>query len=518
MFDVLKATILSVGLLLSGQVVSAQSLSAEAEIALDGLGFAADSSGIITYGEAVEMDGSIVLKDVFYTEAPQISAGEVVLAGLTFDASGASFSAITISNYQLGDLKEYDFLVSIDSIELQEPNNVLRDELFSSVLLSDFETIDAGNWSLSGASLRGVNISSRYDDIFDLALAEMTIAGIGEGITDRFLVAGLDFNYPLGGGTSLDITLEKLDVTGINQTLFDAFQLGWIEEGLSRSDKQIARLRDRQAADLLEPGYDSIELSDLKADLAGVLLDLPRLYSGVQRDDEGRSIRAWFEKFDVAVTLDKTQELGATAASAFTSLGISDGTIISGQFDSLFLPDENRSYAVPESNYIAAQGLMRIGFGLDFSDGNKLYRLLMDMSDYQGASIPRESAIRKALADFVVSNATLVMEDYGLVDGLLTLYAQDAGFDMEFARSQAKGAVALLPLLASELDLDPIMLNRLSVALSGYLEGNSQMIIGIAPNPAMTGPEFMDLENLTDDRLGFIAKTISNSDEANPTR
>lgn len=497
-------------------IATAQDLSPGSEAALEKLGFGAGPDAIFAFDTATETEGAVILEKVTITNDDTIEFGRFILTGLgDDDGESLGLDSLVVEEISIPETEDSDGYITIDAIRVGEPNAALFDDLFLKVLRDDFESIDFEAWSTSGVSIEGLKMFSDSDgELVDLTLDQIGFSSGETGLLDQLTMSGLSLAYAGADGT-LSAGISSFELAGIKPLLTDVFRLGMIEELEDRDEDLVAQLRDAEADNLAEPGYDRFEISGVRLDIVGLVFDLPSLTSTVERNEAGDATAAVFEPFRAVLGADPSQEVGAMLTGILGFLGVPDGIVMSGYGKTRYVPETNTLLQDTSENVLNFEGLMSASYGFEWSGIQPIYRLALDFLDERSENASAEE-LEAALEPLDLSNLTIVLADYGLIDSALQLYALQQASDPETARLQLKGMLAFLPLGLSEFGVDAVLSNRLATGLSNFLDGNSEVTLSFDPDPSINGLEFLQPDTLNDARLGFTAVNTPFED-ASPT-
>jgi hypothetical protein len=468
---------------------------------VDGDGVADDGSGDTLESLKAELQTTIT-PDV----PPVVKAAKMEFEGLGVFEGKANFALMKLSDITItpAEGSEEQSKGNIKSIELVNPSPETAAWVAS--LLGKGEpapfpegkALSFDRWKVSGVNVDIEDASGAGVFTID----SMHISDLKEDKAGLMGLSNLKFKFSEESGSDVNVTLDGFGVKGVDYGLITKA----IESGAGEGDP--AALSAAIQADPANPGYDSLLVKTLKADIVGASVDMPGLESVVTRDGQGRATKVSTKPFSLTVGARDNAD-GEEFAAALATLGF-QSLSLSGAGESEYDPDADIVTMAKGKNYWKLED----GFKLDLSGkyaGTKAIAAAQAQSMEDGAD---PEALLSALTDsLVIHKFELAFDDDGIFDKALNAYAAQSGDDPAALRSQMSGMMAMAPMLAAGTGIDPAVVTELATALSGFVREPKTLTISLAPKTPLKAQAFVDAANaptdpakkLTKETLGFAA-------------
>jgi hypothetical protein len=464
-------------------------------------------------GDGVADDGSGTtladLKSEMQTVSEPSVPPIVKAAKLEFDGLGvfdgkANFALMKLSDVTISPAEgsEDKSTGSIKSIELVNPSPETAAWVASLLgkgepaAFPEGKALSFDRWAVNGVNMNIADASGT--GLF--SIDSMHISDLKEEKAGLMGLMNLKFDFTEAEGSEVKVSLDGFGLKGMNYGLLsDAIAAG------SGSDGDTGLLASAIQHDPANPGYDSLVMKALKADIVGASVDMPSLESAVSRDSQGRATKVVTKPFTLTVGSRDNAD-GEEFAGMLATMGFEQLTF-SGEGESLYDPDADIVTLVKGKNYWK----LNEGFKLDLS---AKYAGTKAIAAAQVASLD-ETADPEAMFDTVMQSLEVhqfefAFDDDGILNRALNAYAAQSGDDPAALRGQLSGMFAMAPMFAQGTGIDVAVVTELASALSSFVSDPKTLTISLAPKAPIKAQAFADAaadpsKKLTKESLGFSA-------------
>ncbi len=260
--------------------------------------------------------------------------------------------------------------------------------------------------------------------------------------------------------------------------------------------------------------YDSFDMTNLLMEVGGLRFAIPSATSSIQ-EIAGGALRTTFDMPRFSMVVDAASDpQAAQVAGSLAMLGY-ENIDLSYTSSYVFDPAADRLYSDGPSAFTLREG-GTIDTRFDMTGISAYVESMMAVqaeaeAEAEGgmASPIDEAQMLEIFNALSVTEFSFSFEDAGLLDRGLALFAAQSGVDVETARMQAAGLVALGTMQANEV-LPPAVVSQMSQAVMGFIQNGGTITVSVNP------PEPVGVMGMIDPSGGFNAEAagLSFSHEA----
>ncbi len=441
--------------------------------------------------------------DAFDLEGSDLKVSKIVFDGLGVIDGKANFSRMVMSDVKLvpKDPKEDGGSGTIGSIELVNPSpetaawvgSLFGGEeadmpkgaalAFDHWAMSKLNfTVDEEDGEKGGFTVDTIEISSLHDE----KAAQMLLKNMKFDLADP------------ADNTDMTLSLGSVEVRGADLKLL-------ADAGQEAEDpgKVTDRMMNMSRNDPTNPGYDSMKLDGFQMDISGVKFALPKFTSDVGRDKKGRATVVRTQPFKMTLATGEG-EMGEKFGSQLATLGY-ETIEVTGEGYQTYDPDKDIVTYVKGKNYWD----LKDGFRLDVSARYSGAKAIAEAAQAQtlDATDPG-AAIESAIDKMVIHGVEISFDDNGFVDRAFNAYAAQSGEDPKQLRNQVSGMMAMGPMMAGGMGIDPELASEAAAALSSFIADPKTLTLALAPAEPIALSKLADMEDpsaLNKKALGFTA-------------
>ncbi|MEL6781072.1 MAG: hypothetical protein AAFO51_01755 [Pseudomonadota bacterium] len=488
--------------------------ASEAAAALTAMNLDTSGTGIVTFANksvngatATFTDVSIEIED---GDQPSVTAGTLTLEGLETTESGeASFGLMKLADITIPPSEgEGDTVTTIKGLSLVNPSQATAGYIAKVLGGGDHEAVpDAEGLSFEGLALDTLLATISDEDgtsgtfgIETVNLGAQPDENVGSAVLEGMkldIVDGAD-------GQTAKMNLDNLTIAGADLKLLEA-----VRDNVDDEEAMATALSAALYDNPIDPGFDSMSLSNFTFDIAGADFALPSMNYVVARNDAGEPTRLSLEPMTMTLSADpEGGEAGSELAGALGMIG----------YETIELNAAGASTYDPETDiltYEAGENYFGLADGFTLNTGGKIegYKAysasLGDlMADPAALENGDPTAMMGAFSSLVVHNFELQFDDNSFVDRMFNLAAAQSGEDPAQLRNQAVMMTSMAPMMAAGAGIDGALATEFAGAISSFLSEPGTLTLKVAPEtPLNIGAliESGDPSSLTKDSLGFSA-------------
>ncbi|MEO0713517.1 MAG: hypothetical protein AAFY37_06350 [Pseudomonadota bacterium] len=488
--------------------------ASEAAAALTAMNLDTSGTGIVTFANksvngatATFTDVSIEIED---GDQPSVTAGTLTLEGLETTESGeASFGLMKLADITIPPSEgEGDTVTTIKGLSLVNPSPATAGYIAKVLGGGDHEAVpDAEGLSFEGLALDTLLATISDEDgtsgtfgIETVNLGAQPDENVGSAVLEGMkldIVDGAD-------GQTAKMNLDNLTIAGADLKLLEA-----VRDNVDDEEAMATALSAALYDNPIDPGFDSMSLSNFTFDIAGADFALPSMNYVVARNDAGEPTRLSLEPMTMTLSADpEGGEAGSELAGALGMIG----------YETIELNAAGASTYDPETDiltYEAGENYFGLADGFTLNTGGKIegYKAysasLGDlMADPAALENGDPTAMMGAFSSLVVHNFELQFDDNSFVDRMFNLAAAQSGEDPAQLRNQAVMMTSMAPMMAAGAGIDGALATEFAGAISSFLSEPGTLTLKVAPEtPLNIGAliESGDPSSLTKDSLGFSA-------------
>jgi hypothetical protein len=248
----------------------------------------------------------------------------------------------------------------------------------------------------------------------------------------------------------------------------------------------------------LSKTYDSFEMSNMLMSFGGTELAMPTATSRMQELGNG-ALRTTFEMPNLSLTVDPGA--GPEAAEVAGGLAMLGYERLDMSYTSSYVydPAQDRLYSDgPNAFTLNDGGIFDVRF-----DMAGLTKYMESAMAFQATAIEAtekatpeamdEAAAMEMMSALKFNSLSMSVEDAGLRERGLGVFAMQSGVDVETARMQAAGMVSLLAMGAGEA-LPPAVLAQMSQAAMGFIQNGGTIEVALQPGSTVSFMDFITPE------------------------
>ncbi len=429
-----------------------------------------------------------------------INVGTLSLKGLDMTPAGATFSELKFADVSISPPDEEGEL-RLGDVSLVNPSPELAAwvaSLFGDGEPAPFPAADDiafDRWSLSNLAL---DVAEGDGDV-NLDLGSITMLGVTADSVGSMSVEGFSVNvFDPDEDLNVDARLGSMSLSGGDLSLVRA-----IQDNIGLDEDEMAAAIFAQVYDNpLDPGFDSLTMSDFAVDVEGVSFAAPSIEYFIERNGDGDPVKYVNPPYTMTLDIDQDGKFGAQAAAGLGMLGY-ERLELSGGGSADYDPDADILTMAADSNFITLADGFTMKYGGKIEGYSEYARSAASLSFEDE---PDLDLLQEAISDLIFHDFELTLVDNSIMDRGFNLAAAQTGQDVEALRAQAQGVMAFLPLAAGESGVDPAILTELAQALSGFISEPGELTIKLDPSEPVSAASFVDPSQITKDSLGFSAK------------
>lgn len=482
---------------------------AKAADALAAMSLSDSGSGVVSFA-GKDVDGAkATFSDVAITGEDSVSAGALVFEGLNVTADGkATFGKMSLSDVVFSDPEADEGEVKVGNMELTNPSPELASWLTASmngqeVPLPAADKLTFDSWSIS--DIKGEFTEDGESGTFGLDKIE--IRDMGGLKAKRAVISGLSldaFDGDMNG--PITASLGSITMTNVNAKFVKALQEAGDDE-----DEMLAAIMDAAYENPMDPGFDSLNLQDLKFNAAGAAFDMPSLVSFVERNAAGQPVKYVTEPF--SMTLDADAEGGEAGASLLEGLSMVgyESLTLKGAGEASYDPDKDILEYPASKNYFELVDGAKLSFGgklEGYSAYSKDLGQSFNFSDLAEGAEPDPNAMTEAMGKLTFHNFEFSIDDNSLLDRAFNAIATSQGQDPAEMKSQISMGLAMAPMMAQGSGIDMALVTEATTALGKFISDGGELTFKVAPPEPLSVQSLMenpDPSAYTKDSLGFSA-------------
>jgi hypothetical protein len=455
-------------------------------------------SGLTLKGEGTSDEGSGTfdagLREISLTDLKRASMdgqefGQFLISGLSFKGDGAGQG---VKGHIEGGLGE----ISLAGLKSDLANGKVD---FSKFLVSNVSTI--------------VNIDDGKSPVHvGFGLSELSGANVRDSKIGSFVLAGLkgdvdapDESAAPGADGKPKRIKGSVDFGTYNLTNLDYGLYARVIEAASYTDdsgNSAHALGDviRSSSSPIEPLYDSLTWSGMKADISGFKFVSSRMETKVERDAKGVATHVLSPKASVAFSVDPAVSDEAKAvADQMAELGLKDVELHFGS-DVKFDPAQDTTRL--SSFNIGSAGLAELNVG---GGAKGLTKGIAAAIELDGAKKPNPT-VKADLDNMTILDFDLSLTDQKLMQLIFTAMAKNAGgkATVESMRADAAKQVAAMKKDMTKAGIDAALATDITTALAGFVQKPGTLHIKLAP-PRPVPFRMLGDKGVTKSSIGFSA-------------
>ncbi|MEO1472589.1 MAG: hypothetical protein AAFS03_01425, partial [Pseudomonadota bacterium] len=301
--------------------------ASEAAAALTAMNLDTSGTGIVTFANksvngatATFTDVSIEIED---GDQPSVTAGTLTLEGLETTESGeASFGLMKLADITIPPSEgEGDTVTTIKGLSLVNPSPATAGYIAKVLGGGDHEAVpDAEGLSFEGLALDTLLATISDEDgtsgtfgIETVNLGAQPDENVGSAVLEGMtldIVDGAD-------GQTAKMNLDNLTIAGADLKLLEA-----VRDNVDDEEAMATALSAALYDNPIDPGFDSMSLSNFTFDIAGADFALPSMNYVVARNDAGEPTRLSLEPMTMTLSADpEGGEAGSELAGALGMIG-----------------------------------------------------------------------------------------------------------------------------------------------------------------------------------------------------
>lgn len=484
--------------------------AAKAEDALTALSLAESGSGRVSFSNrdvsganATFSDVKILTGDTEDGDTGGILAAQTLtFAGLDMADGSAAFAQMKLDGVTLSSVGEdEEVAVQIADLQISNPSPALAAWVGSLFGQGDPAAFpEPAELSFDAFSVNKISLAPEADDeIGELKIDRIDFREMSETGLGAMVFEGLNLSTEEDGGEAVNMSLGSLQILGVGEVIAKSFAAG-----LSDADADPSDLLSMLASNPGDPGYDSVRLTDLKLDAAGLGIDLPSYIADVTRDNQGRAVRSQTEPFKATISVDPEGEIGSEMAGQLGLLGY-ETLVIGGAGDSRIDHENDLVTADAGSNYFELEDGFRLSMGGEFGGLSAFYNKLAESELDELDQSPLEFATM--LSELNLNGLELSLEDNSFMDRAFAAAAAQQGGTPEEMKTQVKQMLGLAPVFAGSSGVDVDIVTEFTNALGSFISDPGTLTLKLDPETPLTADMLENPALLTKDVLGFSASS-----------
>ncbi len=441
-------------------------------------------------------------------EDTNFTIGEMSFDGLEMTETGASFAMLSLSDIKItpGPDETSEGEITIGGMELVNPSPQLAAWVASLNGQGQPGPFPAGQdlsfdrWSLNDVDLR---IEESDGDV-NFTLDTVELGGVGATKMAVAAISGLALDG-IADDLAFKMKLGSMSLVGADMSFVDA-----IRNNADDEDEMVAALMSAVYENPMDPGYDSVAVTDLAFDAGGVSFALPSLAASIERNDEGTPVKYITAPYKMSLSADADGgEPGSELAAALGMVGY-ETIELSGAGLSDYDPETDTVSFDESANYMKLTDGFEMRFGGKL-EGYSAYAASfanMDFEDMMDGGAPDEQMMQEAVSKLKLHGLTMQLTDDSLVDRLFNLAAAQSGEDPAQLRTQIVAMTAMAPMMAAETGIDMEIVNEAVTAIQGFLQEPGTLTLSLKPEQPLSAENIAAMEDpseLTKAYLGFSA-------------
>ena len=438
-----------------------------------------------------------------------IDGSDLQIAKLEFDGLGmkdgkANFSRLLMSDISIVPQDPEDAgkgSGTIGSVELINPSPETAAWVAS--LFADGEKQDMpkgaalafDHWAMKDLDFRIDDEEEGQEGNFTIGTMEVT--GLKDQKAALMKLAGMAFDLDdTAEDTRMTMTLGSIEMRGTDLKLLSA-------AGEDAADPEdVSRMMNLTSHDPANPGYDSLTVNGFEMDMDGVKVSMPKLVSAVGHDKKSDLVAVKTDPFKVSLSTSEGK-YGEMLGSQMAVLGY-ETLELTGAGYKTYDPATDLTTYTKGQNYWEVKDGMRIDFSAKYAGAREMAKAEME----QAYAPDPASVFTDALEAMVLHGVEFSLDDNGLVDRAFNAYAAQSGQDPKEARNMVAGYMAMGPIFAMQMGIDPELASEATAALSSFITDPKTLTIKLAPAEPVAMSSFAEMDDpskLTKEALGFEA-------------
>lgn len=464
--------------------------------ALEALGLAGDPT--ISW-DALDVEGDR-FRITGYQETSELgvfTAETVTIDNLRMTPGGVLFDTYDMRNTTFDGTKTHE-VVSLDRALIRGPSRSLIEAMARGGLSSDADAdmfvfelgeLTAEHWELEG--LRIVAPGDPQAGLPEMSFEVERLVASNPDL-DEYADLGLsDFRLLIGtadGFPPVDVRLARADGAGI---LITSFFNGF---GTEAFDPALA----------LTKTMDRFELSGLEVTAGGLQIAMPS-FSGTMEELSGGALRTAMAMPALSIDFDPAaDEMSAEAAASLAMLGYERLDL---SFDGAYVydPAEDRMYTDgPNLMTLVDGGTLGVrydvtGFSAYMTAVSELQAEIIAAGEAGDELAVEDDFMVDVFSALALNSLSYSIEDAGLLERSLNLFANQSGVDPATARAQAVGMVTLFSMGVGEV-MTPALAAQMSEAVTGFIQNGGTLSVAIEPASPIRFSDMLNAE------IGFDAE------------
>ncbi len=439
---------------------------------------------------------------------PVVKAAKLEFDGLGMFDGKANFSRMRLTDLSIapGEGSEDRSTGKIASVELINPSAETAAWVASLLGKGDPAPMPQGpalafdRWSVNGIDMNIDDGSGKGT----FKVASMFIDSMNESKAGGIGLSKFNFAFNEDAGSDVNVSLDGFGLRGLNVGLFsDAFA--------QATDPQRAatELASALQSDPANPGFDAMSLKGFKADIIGASVDLAELKSSVSRDKQGRATKIVTPPFTVNVSARDNVD-GEAFSGGLAQLGY-EKLSLTAAGEQLYDPDADLVTLTKGKNYWE----LKDGFRLDLSAKYEGAKELANLQAYLAGNpyVDQSEQSSQLMKAFAIHQMELAFDDNGFFDRALNAFAAQSGQDPAALRQQMSGMVAMAPMAAGMVGVEPVVITELATAVGDFIRQPKTLTISLSPPSPIRAEAFVaaaqnpgdQTKQVTKAALGFSA-------------
>lgn len=486
--------------------------ASEASAALTALSLNSSGDGRVAFADKSVSGASASFTDVTITveddETP-LKIGTLTFDGLeTEDNGAANFGRMLMSGLSVTpEEDDSNAAMTINSIELVNPTPETAAWVASLLGQGEPAEFPAGaafgfdSWTMDDLSV----VIDEEDEQGTFGIAKIALNSLANEKAGSAVLSGMKLDMTdADEGMDVNFNLDSVSIKGADLKLLSALQEAGDDE-----DELASAIMDTMYDNPVDPGFDSMLLSNMTANVSGANFALPSLNYVVDRNRDGEPTKLSVKPFTATITADADAgEAGSELAGALGMIGY-ETIELSAAGVTDYDPDKDIVSYKADDNYFT----LKDGFTMKFGgklEGYKAYSesLADNMSPEALGAAASPDFMMDAFSQLTVHGFEMSFEDDSFVDRMFNLAAAQSGEDPQQMRNQVVAMMSMAPMMAAGSGVDMELVTEATSALSSFISDPKTLTIKVAPQePLAVGAlvESGDPSGLTKEALGFSA-------------
>lgn len=440
---------------------------------------------------STDIDGGLATLTDVVLAAPD--GGSVTIGTLTMVSPGGTANApevqaVTMENVVFA---AEDAAVNVGTITLEEPSPAIAGLVAKLFERGDVEAPEFGSaadYGFKTFSLENVSLTPPADaevQIETFGIDRIAFTDASAESVGAMTMAGLSIVGELDQGP-MNVQFGEFSLRGLSlQGLVDVIDAAVAED----EDAVTTALTTAAFTDPYRQAFDRMELKDLNANIAGLVVNMPGSVTE-QRMDGGKLRQVETSQPLTIKAVSADGALGAQAATFLGMVGYNDGLEFTGSAEYTGDPATDR-FMIDRYEFAMTDGF-KLSMNGDFGGVKEYVAALQEMNAMTFASLAEgdfadedetNAMALEALQNLTIHGFSFTLEDDSLLERGLTLASTFTGESVDSLKAQVSGGAAMAPMFTPEGPLQGFAAQAAAAAAAFVNEGGSLTITFTGEEP-----------------------------------